>query len=255
MLVYDPVNNCGEEVSKGTEFTPNVFAGDIIRGESFTTLYAVSENGTRRPFFNESIFFTHYDTFNEVKVVPDIDLQSLELDVPVLPKAETVLVKISSNPKVFWSVPNPNDAIRPLLRWITTEEIAIEMFGDDWADFVLDIDPTMWQHFDFGDDIIEAEEVAAFTERRALMKKRIDLADPDSDGDGLVNSVETTWGTNPANPDTDGDGFLDGEEVEHGFNPLGPGLMPPTASGFTFSRFLLSGIDLMARSVLKIFTK
>lgn len=34
----------------------------------------------------------------------------------------------------------------------------------------------------------------------------------DSDGDGLIDTLEATLGTDPYNPDTDGDGLLDGEE-------------------------------------------
>jgi len=43
----------------------------------------------------------------------------------------------------------------------------------------------------------------------------------DSDGDGLVDPVETILGTNPNNPDSDGDGLTDGAEVyTHGTDPL-----------------------------------
>jgi large repetitive protein len=42
----------------------------------------------------------------------------------------------------------------------------------------------------------------------------------DSDGDGLLDSVETTLGTNPNNADSDGDGVADGPEV--GANPAAP---------------------------------
>lgn len=42
----------------------------------------------------------------------------------------------------------------------------------------------------------------------------------DSDGDGLNNDDEVTYGTDPANPDSDGDGLLDGDEVYlYGTNP------------------------------------
>jgi len=36
----------------------------------------------------------------------------------------------------------------------------------------------------------------------------------DSDGDGLSNTQEVVYGTNPNNPDTDGDGYLDDRHVE-----------------------------------------
>jgi len=44
--------------------------------------------------------------------------------------------------------------------------------------------------------------------------------EPDSDKDGLPDSVEISLGTDPNNPDTDGDGYKDGEEVQNGYNPL-----------------------------------
>jgi alpha-tubulin suppressor-like RCC1 family protein/chitodextrinase len=42
----------------------------------------------------------------------------------------------------------------------------------------------------------------------------------DSDGDGLINSIELDLGTNPSNPDTDGDGIWDKVEISLGLNPL-----------------------------------
>ena len=55
--------------------------------------------------------------------------------------------------------------------------------------------------------------------------------DPDDDGDGLADLVETNTGvfvsasdtgTDPNDPDTDGDGKSDGFEVARGFDPLDP---------------------------------
>jgi len=43
----------------------------------------------------------------------------------------------------------------------------------------------------------------------------------DTDSDGLIDSVETQYGTDPSNPDTDGDGLQDGEEItRYQTNPL-----------------------------------
>lgn len=41
----------------------------------------------------------------------------------------------------------------------------------------------------------------------------------DVDKDGLSNSDEKTWGTNPTIADSDGDGYKDGEEVQKNHNP------------------------------------
>lgn len=62
-----------------------------------------------------------------------------------------------------------------------------------------------------GDGLINSLELTAGT----------DPNNPDSDGDGLSDGLEVlTWKTNPLLPDTDGDGLLDGVEVERGTNPL-----------------------------------
>ncbi len=42
----------------------------------------------------------------------------------------------------------------------------------------------------------------------------------DFDRDGLSNSEEKIFGTNPKQADTDGDGYSDGVEIESGYNPL-----------------------------------
>jgi len=49
-----------------------------------------------------------------------------------------------------------------------------------------------------------------------------ELASADPDNDGLINSEEARWGTDPDNADTDSDGFLDGEEVAAGHDPTIP---------------------------------
>lgn len=44
----------------------------------------------------------------------------------------------------------------------------------------------------------------------------------DSDQDGLSDSEEASYGTNPNNADSDGDGYSDGVEITSGYDPLKP---------------------------------
>lgn len=46
--------------------------------------------------------------------------------------------------------------------------------------------------------------------------------DPDHDGDGLVGTEETRWGTDPRDADSDDDRLGDGDEVALGCDPLDP---------------------------------
>ena len=45
----------------------------------------------------------------------------------------------------------------------------------------------------------------------------------DTDGDGLLDTNEAKWGTDPKKFDTDGDGYGDMTEISSGYNPLGAG--------------------------------
>ncbi|MEA1963052.1 MAG: hypothetical protein U9M94_02310 [Patescibacteria group bacterium] len=56
---------------------------------------------------------------------------------------------------------------------------------------------------------------------KIIWKKERENADTDKDG--LNDSDEIKYGTDPNNPDSDGDGYLDGDEVAKGFNPTGAG--------------------------------
>ncbi|QYJ78035.1 tandem-95 repeat protein [Shewanella acanthi] len=47
-----------------------------------------------------------------------------------------------------------------------------------------------------------------------------DVIDPDDDNDGLSDTDEVTYGTNPLLTDTDGDGISDGDEIANGSDPL-----------------------------------
>jgi hypothetical protein len=52
----------------------------------------------------------------------------------------------------------------------------------------------------------------------------------DSDGDGLSDQIEMSFGTNPHNVDTDGDGYRDNVEIINGYSPnrkLGEKIIDP----------------------------
>ncbi len=57
-----------------------------------------------------------------------------------------------------------------------------------------------------------------------------DNKDTDDDNDGLSDTDELKYGTDPDNPDTDGDGIPDGVEVRNGTDPLNPDTEPPSGT-------------------------
>ncbi len=127
--------------------------GTYMRGESWSTVYYV-EDGSRHPFLDSQTFFTYADDFDDVIEVEDGYLSNYIIGTPMLPKAGTVLVKVQSVNSVY--VLEAGNT----LRWITSEDLAEELFGDDWADYVIDVPVTAWAHFNHGDDVESASEVS-----------------------------------------------------------------------------------------------
>ena len=58
------------------------------------------------------------------------------------------------------------------------------------------------------------------------------IIDLDTDGDGLMDSMEAEYGTDPLNIDSDLDSYTDFQEIEQGTNPLDPA-DHPYAGGWT----------------------
>ncbi len=127
--------------------------GSYIKGTSFSAVYALHE-GERHPFLNETIFFTYESSFAEVMEISDDALAEYPMGSPAAPNAGS-LVKIQSSPKVY-AVSGTIDA--PVLHWIPSEEIARNEYGAAWASQVIDLPPTMWSIFSFGDDIEQAND-------------------------------------------------------------------------------------------------
>jgi len=146
-------------------------SADYIKSPSFESVYAVTETGGRRAFMNANAYFTHEESFDVITPVVDGDLSNYDLEGLVLPKPGVVLVKIQSVARVYLLEENPDDAYAPTLRAIDTEEIAIEMYGDNWADYVIDIEPTFFTRFSQGADVLSPESVDI-----SIMKTRQELA-------------------------------------------------------------------------------
>lgn len=158
-----------EEVVSTSE--EGIQIGDVVTSDVASSVYYISDANERRPFINESAYFTYFDSFNAVETVDNQAFSGFGLTGLMLPKAGVVLVKIQSDPRVYALEENEADPFAPKLREIATEEVAIEMYGENWADYVVDIEPTFFTHFAKGDVI--ASPIAVDT---SIMKTREELA-------------------------------------------------------------------------------
>jgi len=148
------------------EAISEVSAGQFIRSSSFADIYYVDENLVRHPFWNATIFFTYADSWNEVIWVTDATLPTMTLGSPMLPKEDVVLVKIQSDPKVY-AVDSNNT-----LRWVPDETTALTLYGTGWANYVIDLEATIFAKYSTGVNMTQHESIDG-----SVMKTRFELVD------------------------------------------------------------------------------
>ena len=151
----------GEDESIST-----VVAGQFIRSYSFSTVYYVDEHFVRHPFWDTNSFFTYADSFGDVVWVTDATLPTMTMGDPILPKVGVVLVKIQSDTNVY-AIDTGN-----VLRLVSSEDMAIRLYTADWADYVIDLEPTVFGRFAFGSEMTSSSAVD-----RSILRTRIALAE------------------------------------------------------------------------------
>ncbi|MBT6253968.1 hypothetical protein HOI83_01935 [Candidatus Uhrbacteria bacterium] len=117
---------------------------ELVMSENFDAVYLIKD-GTRRVFLNEAIYYTWFDQQTEIKSVTDATLVTIPLGAPMLPKPSNRLVKITSINTVYQIEDNGENG---KLVALNDEEQAAELFGDDWATTVMDIDVTLFVRFE-----------------------------------------------------------------------------------------------------------
>lgn len=126
-------------------------AGDLIKCPDFSSVYYLAEDGGRYVFQNEKSYLTWYEDFSEVKTISCDDLSALPLAGVVHYQPGTRLLKLQTNPTVYYVEPNG------VLRAITSENQAKNLFGDDWADRVDDLPDSFFPQYEVGEALKEGE--------------------------------------------------------------------------------------------------
>jgi hypothetical protein len=139
--------------------TEKVSVGEYIRG-TLDTVYYVDVGLVRRPFYDVQTYHTYKSSFSSIRVVTDATLTTLTPGQPMLPKAGVALVKIMSNPHVY-AVSVVNGVVT--LNLITSEAAAIQIYGSAWADYVIDLQPTIFTKFELGADLNGDESIDTST--------------------------------------------------------------------------------------------
>ena len=167
-------DNNDDSSSEATSPISGISAGDVVKSESGSAVYFITEDYARRVFIDAQSYFTWFDSFDEVEVVSDDEISEFPLEGLMLPKAGSVLVKIQTDARVYALSDNGDGT---MLHEIESEDVAISLFGDDWADYVIDVDVAFFGYFESGGSIeseTDADTLGVSTDMDEMIK-RIDL--------------------------------------------------------------------------------
>jgi len=137
-------NSNNNQTSGDTYFTN----GSFVKTNNISTVYFISKDNTRHSYPSEAIWYSYFNKdFTFVETKEDIDFSQYRLGKNVTFKVGT-LFKVPSVPKVYL-VSSDNG----LIRWIKTEDKAIELYGKDWNKLVYDLDESLFSDYTEGEVI------------------------------------------------------------------------------------------------------
>ncbi|MFH1089914.1 MAG: Calx-beta domain-containing protein, partial [Candidatus Uhrbacteria bacterium] len=117
-----------------------------------SAVYYIGGDHRRHPFPNEAVYKSWFSNFYGIRTVEAETMASIPLGPLVTFRPGSTLVKFPSIPKVY-SI----DATGAL-RWLASESLAANLYGNDWSKTVQDVSEAFWSSYRFGDDLIATND-------------------------------------------------------------------------------------------------
>lgn len=180
-----------------TAFVPTasaaVASGSLIKA-SGAAVYYMGADGKRYVFPDQKTYFTWYPNFSGVVTITDAELASITIGGNVTYRPGVKLAKINTDPKVYAV------SAGGVLRWVTSEAVAVALYGSAWATMVQDISDAFFTNYTIGAPIYAASEYDRAAQTAAATSINVDkglvgVTPPVSTGSSVNVSVASN---NPA---------------------------------------------------------
>lgn len=139
----------------GARASTTVSSGDLIRGTSFSAVYYMGADGFRYVFPNDKTYFTWYTNFDSVKFLSDADLAKIQMGGNVTYKTNVRMIKINSDPKVYFVGHNGD------LYNVPDETTAATLFGSTWNKQIDDVPDGFFSNYTVTGDDVSASVITA----------------------------------------------------------------------------------------------
>lgn len=112
-----------------------------------STVYWVGADNLAHAFVSQPSYMTWYASFEGVQVVDEATLAALTQGETIGVRPGTSWIKTVGDDKVYYVAPGN------VLRWISSESVALMLAGADWHDNVMDMDASLLAGYAYGEDL------------------------------------------------------------------------------------------------------
>lgn len=119
----------------------------LVKVPNDSAVYYMGLDGKRRAFPSKKVYSSWYENFDGVQLVNEAQMSSIPLGKNVTYKPGKRMVKFTTDNKVYAV------AKGGILRWITTEEVATELYGSSWNTQIDDISDAFYTNYMFGQNV------------------------------------------------------------------------------------------------------
>jgi hypothetical protein len=157
-----------------------------IRGTTNSTVYWYANDGKRYVFPNAATYYTWFTGFENVQTISDSELFSISLAGNVTYRPGAKLVKVTTDPKVYAV------ARGGMLRHVTSESLAIQLYGYDWASKVQDVPDEFFTNYTVGSPIYSTTDYNVSNEYNGVFSPSDSLRTQGQNNNGQSGSLTLT---------------------------------------------------------------
>ncbi len=130
-----------------TAFSTQCESNTLIKSDESKAVYYCGADGRRYVFPTQQIYLSWYADFTNVQTISAQQLASLPLGGNVTYRPGVRLVKIQTDPKVYAV------AHGGVLRWVTSQQVAADLYGATWNKQIDDIPEVFFLNYTIGNSI------------------------------------------------------------------------------------------------------
>ncbi len=147
-LLVLPIGSFAPLAAQATSFSTNT----AIRGTSMDTVYWFATDGKRYVFPNALTFYSWFPSFDNVRTISDSELYLIPIGGNVTYRPGAKLVKVTTDPKTYVV------SRGGVLRHVTSEYLASQLYGYDWRSKVNDIPDVYFTNYTVGSPIYNVSD-------------------------------------------------------------------------------------------------